>query len=220
MSRALLLFFALAASQAFADDNAARDTADLTRAQELRAQADADYGRIDGERKTGEAACAKKILVNHCLDQLRDSLNKRERAARALQIEAGKLERGVKARGVAAKDAEREAARPERTQQQIEQGAQYEVQQTEKRSEQAKKRADHDKAVAGGPQRAEQYLNGRAAKDAALVKKHEADAKAAAQRAQQAREDAARYAEKRRKLEEKKAAKKPAAANAPITPIP
>ena len=219
MSRALLLLFslALASTQVFADEGTDRDAADLARAQELRAQAGTAYGEIDKDRKAGEVVCAKKFLVNRCLDQLRDQLNKREREAKGMQVEAGKLERGVKARGVATKEAERESNRPERQKQQTEQGTQYKADQAQRNADLAKRQAEHDKAIAEGPARAQQSMADRVAKDAALAKKREADAAAAAARAKQAQEDKARYDEKRRKLEEKKASR-PAAASAPALP--
>ncbi|MCL2658242.1 MAG: hypothetical protein FWD62_12680 [Betaproteobacteria bacterium] len=222
MCRTFFLFLlALAAPQVWAqEETATRDEADLARAQALRDQASAAYSRIDHDRKTGEAECARKVLVNRCLDRLREDLNQRESAARKLNVEAGNLERAVKARGVAVRDAEREIKRPERAQEQAEQGAKFEAEQAEKERDLVHKQSEHDKALTEGPERARINQAERASKDAALAQKRVQDAQAAAKRAQQAREDAARYAEKRRKLDAKRAETPSPAASAVQPSVP
>lgn len=226
MSRLLLLLLTLVAAPVLADESVSRDAADLARAKALRDQASEAYVGIDRERKEGEARCARKFLVNRCLDQLREDLNKREQEAKALQVEAGKLERGVKAREVAAREATREIDHPTRVRQQEQQGVQYKAQQAGKQDDQTKRRAEHDKAITEGPARAKQLKADRAARDAALAKKRDTDAKAATQRATQAKEDYERYEERRKEFEQRRAAKAakagasvPAApASAPVAP--
>lgn len=203
-----ILFLALLASlslPAFAGaEESVRDRADLDRAAELRRQSGEEREKIEADRARGEAECRTKVLENRCLDGLKDSLVRREKAVRAHENEAGRLERAVKARGVAARDAAREADRPLRDAQQAEQARQFRIEQERKQAEAPSPRPEAA-GEEGGP--------ARAARAGAKLRQRQREAEEAASRARRARADQARYDEKQKQHDErqKKAAAKAAA---------
>lgn len=212
------LFLALLAclsSSAFAQTaspgDAERDRLELERAAMLRQQSGEEHDRIEADRVRGEAECRTKILENRCREDLKQSLIRRENAVRAQQNEAGRLERAVKARNVAARDAAREADRPVREAEQAEQARLF-------REKQAKLQAAPREHAPG---QAEARGADKARRADAKAGRRERDAAAAAERARRAREDVARYDEKQRKHDERareaaaKAAAQSAAASAP-----
>ena len=182
-----------------------RDRAELERAATLRQQSGEERDRIEADRIRGEAECRTRILENRCRESLKESLIKRENAVRAQQNEAGRLEREVKARGVAARDAAREADRPVREAEQVEQARLFREKQALQsghalgqgtaQGRDGKKKTGHNEAKTG---------------------QRERNAAAAAERARRAREDAVRYDEKQRKHDERarEAAAKTAAKSA------
>ena len=193
------LFLALLASlslPAFAETaspgDPERDRVELERAATLRQQSSEEHDRIDADRIRGEAECRTRILENRCREDLKQSLIKRENAVRAQQNEAGRLEREVKARSVAARDSAREADRPVREAEQAEQARLF-------REKQALQ-SGH-----GLGQGAARGLDGKkkAGRSETKAGQRERNAAAAAERARRAREDAARYDEKQKKHDER-----------------
>ena len=195
------LFLALLASlslpafaQTASPGDPGRDRAELERAATLRQQSGEERERINADRLSGEAECRTRILENRCRENLKQSLIKRENAVRAQENEAGRLEREVKARGVAAREAAREADRPVRDAEQAEQARLF-------REKQARL------AEPAGHTLGRSSVRGQDGKKAGRretkAEQRERDATAAAERARRAREDAARYDEKQKKHDER-----------------
>jgi colicin import membrane protein len=214
----LIALFAFATPALAADALAARDKADLDQAEQLRTQAAAEFATIDRDRIAGQAACATKILVNRCLDQLNEQLVERRKRVREKEVAASRLERGVKAREVAARDAEREAGRAERDQKRADEAAAYRAEDVKRREDIARRQAEQNKRIADGPARAQLELADRVARDAALTQKRSKEAEAAAARAKQAEADRQRYELKRKQYEAKQAAK-PGAKTPALPPL-
>lgn len=189
-----------------------RDRAELERAATLRQQSGEERERINADRLSGEAECRTRILENRCRENLKQSLIKRENAVRAQENEAGRLEREVKARAVAAREAAREADRPVRDAEQAEQARLF----REKQALQQAEPAGH--TLGRSSTRAQDGK--KAGRRETKAEQRERDATAAAERARRAREDAARYDEKQKKHDERarQAAAKAAAQTAASAP--
>ncbi|WP_417068679.1 hypothetical protein [Niveibacterium terrae] len=212
-----VLFLALLAAlslpafaQTASPGDAERDRSELERAATLRQQSSEERERIEVDRVRGEAECRAKILENRCREDLKQSLIRRENAVRAQQNEAGRLEREVRARSVAARDAAREADRPVREAEQAEQARLF-------REKQARQQVEPRGHALG---QAEARGADKARRADAKAGRRERDAAAAAERARRAREDAARYDEKQKKHDERvrEAAAKAAAQSAAQPP--
>jgi colicin import membrane protein len=209
------LFLALLASlslpafaQTASPGDAERDRSELERAATLRQQSGEERDRIDADRVRGEAECRTRILENRCRESLKQSLITRENAVRAQQNEAGRLEREVKARAVAAREAAREADRPVREAEQAEQARLF----REKQALQS--------GHAIGPSSMRGPDGQKVGRSETKAGQRERNAAAAAERARRAREDAARYDEKQKKHDERarEAAAKAAAQTAASNP--
>ncbi|QSI77035.1 hypothetical protein [Niveibacterium microcysteis] len=204
----LLLALCLFATPALAEDEgSARDKADRQQAEKLRAEAAAEFATIERDRLSGEAECAKKILVNRCRDQLHEALVERRKAVREKEIAASRLERAVKAREVAAREAEREAGRPARAEEQRRQARESETSRTVQQQDSARRQAEHNRRLLEAPERAKAEQANRAKRDAELANRRKQDAEEASARAAQAKRDKEHYEAKRREYEAKRAAK-------------
>lgn len=204
-----LAFFAALALPALASSSVAedpRDRTDLDRAAALRRQSSEEHRRIEADRLSGETQCREQILESRCHESLSESLVKRERKVRALENEAGRLERAVKAREVAARNAAREADRPARSAEQAERARRFQVEAGQRELEQSQRQSEHERAIEQGPERARQEQAQRNGRSAAKAERRARDAAAAAERAQKARVDAARYEKKLRQRQQREAA--------------
>lgn len=211
----VVIVLSLLAGLARSADATPDPEAELARAKALRSQAgmlrDTAEARFDDEN----AACFKRFLVNRCIDQAKQRRLADVRQARAMDLEADRIELADKNRRFDAHQAEREesAARDalERTRKEAEARRDYEA----RMKQFADKDADRVRREQEGHFQAIQAAEARSRKDAEDARRRAEDAAAASARADKARQDREHYAEEARKHAEKvaeKAAKKQAEA--------
>ncbi len=175
----------------------------LERARSLNAEASSMKKEADARQKATNEACYKKFLVSSCLEDAAKVHTQSVREAKRKELEAGELERDVKRREMAVKDAKKAADAPKREADQKAQGEAF-------RAEEAKRAEDR---AAKLTKKEQQAADGRR-KHAAAQEKHKKKLE------DQAKKEA-KAAEKRRAREAKAAAKaaaKPADAAAGVAP--
>lgn len=167
---------------------------DLERAGALHEQARALRNLAESDFAATEPACYQRFLVNRCLDQARQLRLERIREARALEIEARRIELA---------DQQRRAEQEGLTEQVIERDREIPAQTVippmspDARAEEIRSRRETE-ARAAEAQAAEERAQG----DAARERSREREAAAAARRAEQAARDRERYDERIRRREE------------------
>lgn len=108
--RLCLLLLALASAPL----GAASQDEDRDRARSMRNEARALRAEANRAFEVAEPECYQRFLVKRCLSQARDERLARIRAARALDIEASRLELEVKRREAAASGLAEPATAPQR----------------------------------------------------------------------------------------------------------
>ena len=86
----------------------------LGRASKLKDEASLRQKEADALLKVQTDACHKKFLVSSCLEEAGKAHTKSVREAKRMELEGSELERDVKRREVAAKDASKAAEAPKR----------------------------------------------------------------------------------------------------------
>ncbi|MGL1834671.1 hypothetical protein ACKVEX_13835 [Rhodocyclaceae bacterium SMB388] len=178
---------ASADAEAPPDINLARAAALHEEARALRSLAESDFA-------TTEPACYQRFLVNRCLDQARQLRLERIREARALEIEAHKIELA---------DKQRRAEQEGLTEQVIERDREIPAQTVippmspDARVEEIRSRRDAEARTAEA-----QAAEERARRDAERERSREREAAAASRRAEQAARDRERYDERIRRRED------------------
>lgn len=161
----------------------------LGRASSLKSEATRLEKEADATLKAQTDACHKKFLVSSCLEDAGKAHTKSVREAKRMELEGNELERDVKRREVAVKDARKAAEAPKREADEKAKGEAYRADEAAKAEKRAAKEAKKEKQAADGR------------------RKHaEAQARQEKKKADQAKKDA-KVAEKRRAREEKAAAK-------------
>ncbi|WP_341676928.1 hypothetical protein [Niveibacterium sp. SC-1] len=216
LHRIPLLVLLLLSTAAIADEagDKAKDQADLAQADSLRAQAARGREAIAAERPGREAECARRFLVNRCLDQVREEMIQREEAALKQEVEAGRLERGVQARGVAAREAQRKAEEPQRDAERAAAAEEHHTEETHRQGQIQTHRKEVEQRQRTTPSATAIDRADQARREAARTAERQRQAEDAAKRAEQARKDYEHYEEKKRQRDEK-AAKAAQPAQAP-----
>lgn len=159
----------------------------LERARSLKAEASRLQKEADARKTAADEVCYKKFLVSSCLDEAHKAHIKASREAKRLDLEGGEIERDVKRRDVAVKDAKRTHDAPLKAADQKAKGEAYRTEEADKAAARTAKAEEKERKAAAGR------------------KKHAADqARREKKVAEQVKKDA-KVAEKRRKREEKAA---------------
>lgn len=182
----------------------------LERAAKLQAEASRLEGEADAKLKAANAACYKKFLISDCLEDARRTHTQEMRTAKRMELEGTELERDVKRRDLAAKDAQRAAEAPQRAAEQQAQGEAYRAEEAQRAEERAAKVADKERKAAENRQKL-------AAEQAKREKKLAAQAQKEAKAAEKRRAREAKAAEREARKAEKAAAGAPAAPPASAT---
>jgi colicin import membrane protein len=150
----------------------------------------------DARLKAKNEACHKKFLVSSCLEDAQKAHIAESREAKRKDLAAGELERDVKRRDVAVKNAKRAADAPKREADQKAQGEAYQANEAKRAEERAAKQAKKEqKAAEGRRKHAEAQLKHQQ-KLEAQAKKEARGAEKRAAREAKAAEREARKAEK------------------------
>lgn len=180
----------------------------LARASRLQDEAARLQQEADARLKTANDACYKKFLVSSCLEEAKKAHTQETRAATRMEQEGKEIERDVKRRDVAARDAQRAVDAPRREAEQKAQGEAYRAEEAQRAEERAAKVADKERKAAEN----RQQLAEEQAKRQKKLEAHKAkEAKAAEKRRAREAKAAERAARK---------AEKAAAGAAPATPAP
>ncbi|MFA7292317.1 MAG: hypothetical protein WC023_08715 [Rhodocyclaceae bacterium] len=168
----------------------------LDQARSLRDESARMQKAADASLKAKNEICHKKFLVSSCLEDAHKAHIAESRAAKRKDLEAGELERDVKRRDVAVKDAKRAAEMPKREADQKAQGEAYRANEAKRADDRAAKMAKKEqKAAEGRRKHAEAQLKHQQKLEAQARKEAKAAEKRAAREAKAA-ERAARKAEK------------------------
>lgn len=192
------LMFALVAPFAVAQVDSrpltdAERTARLERARVLKDEADKAQKAADAELKAENDACYKKFQVSSCLEDAKRKHTTATREAKRKAQEGGEIERDVKRRDVAARDARKAAEAPVRETKQKEQGEAYRADEAAKADQRAAKIAKKEqKAAAGRQKHAEEQVKRQKKLEAQAQKEAKAAEKRKAREAKQAAKDAAK----------------------------
>ena len=168
----------------------------LDHARSLRDESERLQDAADARLKVQNEACHKKFLVSSCLEDAQKAHIEESRAAKRKDFEAGQLERDVKRRDVAVRDAKRAAEVPKREADQKEQGEAYRANEAKRAEARTAKQAKKEqKAAEGRRKHAEAQVKHQQKLEAQAKKEAKAAEKRAAREAKAA-EQAARKAEK------------------------
>lgn len=184
----------------------------LERAAQLQAEAARLESEADAKLKATNAACYKKFLISSCLEDAKRTHTQEVRVAKRMELEGTELERDVKRRDLAAKDAQRAAEAPQRAAEQQAQGEAYRAEEAQRAEERAAKLADKERKAAENRQKLAAEQAKREKKLAAQAQK---EAKAAEKRRAREAKEAARAARKAEKEAASAAAPTPAASPSP-----
>jgi hypothetical protein len=178
----------------------------LARAAELKREAGRLQEEADARHKAASAACYKKFLVSGCLEDARKAHTQESRIATRMDLEGTEMERDVKRRDVAAREAQRAIDVPRREAEQKAQGEAYRAEEAQRAEERAAKVADKERQAAENRQKLAEEQAKRQEKLEAQKRK---EAKAAEKRKKREAKEAERAA--------RKAEKEAAAAAAPAS---
>lgn len=168
----------------------------LDHARSLREEADRLQQEADARLKAKNEACHKKFLVSSCLEDAHKAHIAESREAKRKDQEAGELDRDIKRRDVAVRDAKRAADAPKRAADQKAQGEAYRANEAKRAEDRAAKLAKREqKAAEGRRKHAEAQVKHQQKLEAQARKEAKAAEKRAAREAKAA-ERAARKAEK------------------------
>lgn len=161
----------------------------LQRASQLQAEASRLQREADARLKAANAACHQKFLVSSCLEDAKRAHTRESRIATRLDQEGGEIERDIKRRDVAAKQAQRARDMPKHEADQAAQGEAYRAEEARRAEARAAKLEKKEQQAAAGRKK-------HAADQAKHQKKLEAQAKKEAKAAEKRR---AREAKESRK---------------------
>lgn len=188
-----LLLPALALAQAAPPEES--DAGLLERARRLQADADRLRSEADVRYREASRSCHNRFLVNSCLEEAKVTHVHDMQAARRLDLEGKEIEREVKRREIAAK----EAQRPLHEAEQRAQGELYRSEEARRAEARAARIADKERQAAENRQKLaeeqakrERKLEAQKQKEAkAAEKRQRREAKAAERAARQAEKEAA-----------------------------
>lgn len=214
MSRLLLtLFCAACALPALAAEDDANATAELARASHMREEASALRSKADADLAAETQACQARFLVNRCIANAKEARLGTVAKARALEIEARRIE-------LAQQRLDPAVAGRSRTDAPAQPAAPNPLDTLSPPADPAATATRQERNVEAG-RAAKAASAARAQKDAEKTRARQAAETDAAARAQSAAQDRARYDERRQKrdAERAKAAAKAAAHAQPKAPV-
>lgn len=159
----------------------------LGHARTLKAEASEMQKAADAKLKATNEACYKKFLVSSCLSDAGKEHKKSTRDAKRKDLEGSEIERDVKRREVAVKDARRANDAPAKASEQKAKGEAYREEEASKAEARSAKTIKKEREAAKGREKHQKDLARRERKMESQLKKDE------------------QVAEKRRKREEKQA---------------
>lgn len=168
----------------------------LSRAKQLQDEAARLQKEADVRLKTSSDACYKKFLVSSCLEDARKLHRQESRTATRLEQEGGEIERDVKRRDVAAKEAQRAVDAPRREADQKAKGEAYRAEEARRADERAAKLADKERQAAANRQK---LAEEQAKRQKKLESQKKKEAKAAEKRKKREAKEAERQARKAEK---------------------
>jgi colicin import membrane protein len=190
------------------------------RAEKMREEGKALSDAAEARFSEEEIACYQRFLVNRCIDQARQRRVEVVRKARALKVEADRMDLAEKNRRFAERQAEQADVAPKKAIERSEQEARNRADSEARLRELSEKDATRIQHEQEGKSRGLKEAEARNRREAAEASRRADEAVAAAHRAEQAASSREAYAERARKAEEKKAEKaRKAAAGQPATPV-
>lgn len=228
-SLSVLLLALLCQGTVQAQESPVDEGAEKARAEKMREEAKALREAAEVRFKADEIACYERFLVNSCIDRVRQRHVEDTRQARALDLEAGRIELAEKNRRYAERMAGQAEQAPQKAVEKAEQEARNRADSEARLRALADKDAGRIEREQEGKSRALHEAEARQSKEAADARRRAAEAAAAAQRASQAESDRRAYKERAAKAAEKRAekaeklkqadgAKTPAKAAEPLMP--
>lgn len=168
-------------------------------AGESRASGNAALERIERERVEADAECHTRLLVNACLEQVREQYVRDLRAARQQVLRAGELERQAKRLELDHADAVAAYEAPQRARQAEVERQRFAADQAVRQARYAAEDARHARDLAAAAQRAELEARRREQSEREAQQRQQTEAVRARQRALQAEEDRRKYDDARQK---------------------
>jgi hypothetical protein len=175
--------------------SAAEKTEKLDRARVLKTEAAEAQKAADAKQKTANEACYKKFQVSSCLDAAHKEHTASTREAKRKDLEAGEIERDVKRREVAVKDAQRAADAPVKAAAEKAKGEAYREGEAKKADTRSAKAIKKEREAAQGREKHAKEQARREQKAAAQIKKDEKVAEKRRKREKRQAEQAAKYPE-------------------------
>lgn len=201
---AVLVFHAsVSAQEAPPGDPAAA----AARAESMRTEATTVREAAEARFAQEEVACYARFLVNRCIDQARQRRVAEVRRARALDVDAARLDLAEKNRRFVERQALDAETAPGKAIERSEQEAGKRAESEARLRSLSEKDAARVQREQEGKSRALREAEARSEREAAQARRRAAEAQAAMERADQARLGRAAYEEKARKAAERKAAK-------------
>ena len=167
----------------------------LGRARTLKAEAAESQKAADAKQKTANDACYKKFQVSSCLDAARKEHTASTREAKRKDLEAGEIERDVKRREVAVKDAKRAADVPVKASEQKAKGEAYREEEAKKADARSAKAIKKEREAAQGREKHAKEQARRERKAESQIKKDEQVAEKRRKREERQAQQAAKYPE-------------------------
>lgn len=225
----VLLLALLCQGAVQAQETPVDEAAEKARAEKMRDEAKALREAAEVRFKADEITCYERFLVNRCIDRVRQRHVEDIRQARALDLEAGRIDLAEKNRRYADRLAGQAEQAPQKAVEKAEQEARNRADSEARLRALADKDAERVKREQEGQSRALHEAESRQAKEAADARRRATEAAASAQRASQAESDRRAYKERAAKAAEKRAEKAaklkqsedgkfPAKAVEPLTP--
>lgn len=188
------------------------------RSEKLRTEAAGLRDAAEARFLEEHIACYQRFLVNRCIDQARERRVLEIRKARALDLEASRIDLADKNVRFDERQAEEAEAAPRKAVERAELEARNRAETEERLRNLSEKDAQRIKNEQDAKSRALLDAEERNRHEAAEAQRRAAEAEAAAKRAEQARSDRQDYDERARKAAEKKASKE--AGKDPVKPLP
>ncbi len=194
---------------------------EAARAEKMRVEAKALSDVAEARFLQEEIACYERFLVNRCIDQARQRRVEEVRKARAINLEAGRIDLAEKNRRFAERQAEQADVAPKKAIERSEQEARNRADSEARLRDLSEKDAARIQREQEGKSRGLKEAEARNRHNAAEASRRAGEAAAAASRAEQAASSREDYEERARKAAEKKAEKaRKAAAGQPVSPLP
>lgn len=216
----LLLALCFHGSVGAQEASAVDPATEIARAEKMREEGKALHDVAEARFAQEEAACYERFLVNRCIDQARQRRVTEIRKARALNVEAGRIDLAEKNRRFAERQAEQEELASKKAIERSEQEARTRADSETRLRNLSEKDAARIQREQEGKSRALREAEARNRHEAAQASRRSSEAAAAARRAEQAAASREDYDERARKAADKKAEKaKKAAAGEKVAPV-